>query len=422
MYNLNCGKRWWLYKPGREWYSYVTSIGRGGTRTQLNLAFTFTLHFVSRESFAGIISCIAHPSFQLRNPSSTHNQNPRHPPNITKPYLVGNHAMPSHYETLGLSPTATLTQIKAAYRVAALTWHPDKDRSHPAQEQALCEERFKKAAQTYEVLANVIERAAYDREILDRAPVLANNSRQSPRTQPLAQTPPRPPTPIHPKTPQPHPSPPPRPLGRVRAFAHRVGILFTHQPKPFWQQHYGDWCFDVLVSPRFKVVETDSTHSKSSLSLQQRLERIAAPSLEPDNFGLCIKLKDIPKVIDLVEVQYNDIDGDITIHIYMYGSKPEPDHTNELRDWFFVFDLFEYYDQLFRAYSMLLKPYSRTFGTSEKVIDWVTKILTGEAGYSEGAITPLIYSGVAKMFEGQEDGFSIRSWDLKACIKELRCP
>ena len=73
--------------------------------------------------------------------------------------------MPSHYETLGISLTAMWTQIKAACRMAPLTWHHDKNRSRPTQEQALFEERFKNAAQAYEVLAEGIERAAYGRDI-----------------------------------------------------------------------------------------------------------------------------------------------------------------------------------------------------------------------------------------------------------------
>ena len=34
----------------------------------------------------------------------------------------------SHYDTLGVSPDASLQEIRRAYRTLALKWHPDK---HP---------------------------------------------------------------------------------------------------------------------------------------------------------------------------------------------------------------------------------------------------------------------------------------------------
>jgi molecular chaperone DnaJ len=62
-----------------------------------------------------------------------------------------------YYEVLGVARTATPDEVKAAYRKAALKWHPDKN---PGSKEA--EERFKEAAEAYEVLSDPQKRAAYD--------------------------------------------------------------------------------------------------------------------------------------------------------------------------------------------------------------------------------------------------------------------
>lgn len=62
-----------------------------------------------------------------------------------------------YYEILGLSKGATATEIKKAYRKKAIEYHPDKN---PGDDTA--EERFKKAAEAYEVLSNPDKKARYD--------------------------------------------------------------------------------------------------------------------------------------------------------------------------------------------------------------------------------------------------------------------
>ena len=54
-----------------------------------------------------------------------------------------------YYETLGLSKSATSAEIKKAYRKMAIKYHPDKNPDNKA-----AEEKFKKAAEAYEVLSN----------------------------------------------------------------------------------------------------------------------------------------------------------------------------------------------------------------------------------------------------------------------------
>src|SRR5204863_255500 len=58
----------------------------------------------------------------------------------------------------GLEGSVVGDEIKAAYRRLALKWHPDKN---PGSKEA--EERFKEAAEAYEVLSDEKKRAQYDR-------------------------------------------------------------------------------------------------------------------------------------------------------------------------------------------------------------------------------------------------------------------
>jgi molecular chaperone DnaJ len=62
-----------------------------------------------------------------------------------------------YYEILDVSRNATQEEIKKAYRKQALKYHPDKN---PGDKQA--EEKFKEAAEAYEVLGDSGKRARYD--------------------------------------------------------------------------------------------------------------------------------------------------------------------------------------------------------------------------------------------------------------------
>ncbi len=62
-----------------------------------------------------------------------------------------------YYEVLGVSKGSTKEEIKKAYRKQALKHHPDKN---PGNKEA--EEKFKEAAEAYEVLSNDEKRARYD--------------------------------------------------------------------------------------------------------------------------------------------------------------------------------------------------------------------------------------------------------------------
>ena len=67
-------------------------------------------------------------------------------------------AKKDYYEILGVDKNASAEEIKKAYRKTALKFHPDRNPDdHTA------EEKFKEAAEAYEVLSNTDKKAKYDR-------------------------------------------------------------------------------------------------------------------------------------------------------------------------------------------------------------------------------------------------------------------
>ncbi len=63
-----------------------------------------------------------------------------------------------YYDVLGVDKSASVDEIKKAYRKIAIKYHPDKNPGD-----ATAEEKFKEAAEAYEVLGNDEKRAKYDR-------------------------------------------------------------------------------------------------------------------------------------------------------------------------------------------------------------------------------------------------------------------
>ena len=63
-----------------------------------------------------------------------------------------------YYEVLGVEKGASASEIKKAYRKLALKYHPDKN-----PDDASAEEKFKEAAEAYEVLSDDNKRERYNR-------------------------------------------------------------------------------------------------------------------------------------------------------------------------------------------------------------------------------------------------------------------
>ncbi len=63
-----------------------------------------------------------------------------------------------YYEVLSVTRSASADEIKKSYRKIALQYHPDRN---PGDQEA--EEKFKEAAEAYDVLSNADKRARYDR-------------------------------------------------------------------------------------------------------------------------------------------------------------------------------------------------------------------------------------------------------------------
>lgn len=63
-----------------------------------------------------------------------------------------------YYQTLNLPMNASSSEIKKAYKLLAVKWHPDKNPGNAEE----ATEKFKKIAEAYDVLGNEEKRRAYD--------------------------------------------------------------------------------------------------------------------------------------------------------------------------------------------------------------------------------------------------------------------
>ena len=72
--------------------------------------------------------------------------------------MIQNMSKRDYYEILGVGKSASADEIKKAYRKVAMQYHPDRNPGDKA-----AEEKFKEAAEAYEVLSDTEKKSQYDR-------------------------------------------------------------------------------------------------------------------------------------------------------------------------------------------------------------------------------------------------------------------
>ena len=72
------------------------------------------------------------------------------------PYICRHMYLKDHYKTLELAPSATMQEIKKAYRILAQQYHPDKNNNDP-----YAEANFNEIKEAYEILTNPVKKNNY---------------------------------------------------------------------------------------------------------------------------------------------------------------------------------------------------------------------------------------------------------------------
>ena len=67
-----------------------------------------------------------------------------------------------YYKVLGVSKTASESELKSAFRKLSMKWHPDMQHGKSDVEKEEAKQKFQEIAEAYEVLSNKDKRAAYD--------------------------------------------------------------------------------------------------------------------------------------------------------------------------------------------------------------------------------------------------------------------
>ncbi|NIZ46730.1 J domain-containing protein [Entomospira nematocerorum] len=74
----------------------------------------------------------------------------------------------THYEILGVSSTATIEEIRSAYKKLALQYHPDRLNDLPGEERERLTEKMKQVTNAYSTLKDEGSRKRYDEELYAR--------------------------------------------------------------------------------------------------------------------------------------------------------------------------------------------------------------------------------------------------------------
>lgn len=84
--------------------------------------------------------------------------------------------MPSHYDTLGVSPTASTEDIRRAYHAKARRWHPDHAATASAADAGRAEDAMRRINEAWRVLGDPQRRRDYDRRLNGAATATAPGS------------------------------------------------------------------------------------------------------------------------------------------------------------------------------------------------------------------------------------------------------
>ena len=83
------------------------------------------------------------------------------------------------YEVLGVDRNADADALKKAYRKLAIQYHPDRQQGKSEAEKKEAEEKFKEAAEAYDVLSDPDKRARYTKWVVAASRVVACRWRTS---------------------------------------------------------------------------------------------------------------------------------------------------------------------------------------------------------------------------------------------------
>lgn len=174
--------------------------------------------------------------------------------------------MDDFYAMLGVSPNATIAEIKGRYRFLAHAYHPDKFSTAAHKRDA--EDAFKKINEAFQTLSNPNLRAAYDRQ---RTSDSANR----------AQSPPPPPRPAPPPQQRQQPSKPPHSRGlwplSARTIIFLIVAVLLNRPEPAKPQVPS---YEEIIAYGTLVTEP-SESPKPAFDPSRPFEVVEAPQVKP---------------------------------------------------------------------------------------------------------------------------------------------